>query len=337
MEKHILRYDREFRCEAGGVLPGIDIAYHCSPGGYHGQKVVLIFHALTASSDPEAWWPNLVGPGKFFDTEKYFIFCVNMLGSCYGSTGPSSVNPATGTPWFLDFPRLTVRDVVRAIDIVRCELGIEKIDLMVGSSIGGFQAIEYAVMFPDVALRAVFMATLSRVTPWLTALEETQRMALDADPTFRAAKDLNGGKEGLKCARCIAVLSYRCEDGLNLKQQEPSEDALFPGRACSYMQHQGNKLADRFDAYSYWYLSHEVDSNNVGRGRGGVAKVLGTIRIPVTVISIDTDLIFPPYEMEQMAGMIPGADYHMITSHFGHDGFLLENEQISALLRPLLP
>jgi len=339
MEKHTYRYEDGFRCEAGGFLPGLELAYHCSPGGFHGQKVILIFHALTASSDPEAWWPELVGPGRFFDTGKYFVLCCNMLGSCYGSTGPTSINPSTGRPWLLDFPKVTVRDIVRAIDLVRRHLGIEKIDLMIGSSIGGFQALEYAVMFPEVVGRAVFMATLARVTPWLTAFEETQRMALAADPSFMAAKDKDGGKEALKCARAVALLSYRCEDGLNRKQQEEDEDAMFAGRACSYMQHQGDKLAGRFDAYSYWYLSYAVDSNNVGRGRGGVAKALSGIPFPATVVSIDSDLIFPPYEMEEMAQQIGknGADYHMITSHYGHDGFLLENDQITELVRPLLP
>ena len=336
MELHKIKLKETFPFEAGGSIEGLEIAYHCSEGGYHGQKVVWICHALTANSDPSDWWPSLVGKGRLIDTEKYFVVCVNMLGSCYGSSGPSSVNPLTGEPYYFDFPRVTVRDIVKAINIVRESLGIAKIDFLIGSSIGGFQAIELAISSPDVVENAVFMATLSRVTPWLTGFEESQRMALEADPSFRECASLEGGREGLKCARSIALLSYRCDAGYNVRQFETDDDTVFADRAASYQRYQGKKLADRFDAYSYWYLSYGVDSQNVGRGRGGEEKALSMIKCRTTVIGIDTDVIFPAKDMEVMAGKIPGASYHEISSLFGHDGFLLENEQITELFTPIL-
>ena len=337
MLRHLFTYDRPFEFEGGGTVENLQVAYHTSPCEYKGQKVIWICHALTANSDPEEWWESLVGPGKLFDTEKYFVVCGNMLGSCYGSSGPSSINPKSGKPYFLDFPKVTVRDIVRSLDLVREHIGIERIDLLIGASIGGFQALEYSIMFPEVVRNAVYMATLARVTPWLTAFEESQRMAIEADRSFRECKSLDGGKEGLKCARSIALISYRSEDGYNRKQYEESDDTMFADRAASYQRYQGLKLSDRFDAYSYWYLSYSVDSENIGRGRGGVKNALGMIKAEATVISIDSDLIFPAYEMKEMAENMPACrSYHEITSHYGHDGFLLENDQITEIVRPLL-
>ncbi len=336
MEKHSFEYRGEFEFEAGGSLPSLELVYHCSEGGVRGRKVIWICHALTANSDPSDWWPQLVGPGKLIDTEKYFVICANMLASSYGSSSPASANPATGKPFYFDFPKVTVRDIVRALDIVRRHAGVEAIDLMIGASIGGFQAIEYCVMYPGVVRRAAFIATLARITPWLTAFEESQRLALEADPSFRRCESPEGGKAGLKCARSIALLSYRSEDGYNRKQFEADDDTLFAGRAASYQRHQGDKLTARFDAYSYWYLSYALDSHNTGRGRGGLKAALSSIKARTSVVSIDSDMIFPPYEMEEMAGMIPDADYRMISSHYGHDGFLLEYDQITEILAPIL-
>lgn len=337
MKKFTIKTDDAFAFEAGGRLDSIEIAYHTSEHTYTpGEKVLWICHALTANSDAQDWWPQLVGPGRLFDTDRYFVVCVNMLGSPYGSSSPSSINPETGRPFFFDFPKVTVRDMVKASIIVRKHLGIDTVDLLVGSSIGGFQAIEWAVMEPEVFKRAVFIATASRETPWLGAGVEAQRMALEADYTFRECKDLDGGKEGLKCARAQALITYRSAEGYNRTQFETDEDTLFSGRVASYERYQGEKLAKRFDAYSYWYLAWSLDSHNVGRGRGGVAAALGTIKAVVDVIAVDSDGLFPPAEMEDIAKSIPGSKFHVITSAFGHDGFLLENDQLTEIIKPLL-
>lgn len=328
-----------FEFEAGGSIQGLKVTYHCSekalePGD--SRKVIWICHALTANSDAQDWWPDLVGPGKLFDTDRFFVVCANMLGSAYGSSGPATLNPETQKPYFFDFPKVTVRDIVKANDLVRRHLGIEKIHLMVGGSIGGFQSIEWTIMNPELFEKAVFIACGARVTPWLTAWEESQRLALEADPSFRECKSLKGGEAGLRCARSIALISYRSYEGYNSTQAESDTDCLFADRAGSYQRYQGKKLSDRFDAYSYYYLSDSVNSNNVGRGRGGVGQALKKIQASCTVIGIDSDRLFPVEEQKFLAEHIDGAEYHEITSRFGHDGFLLENEQLTRIIEPLL-
>ena len=340
MIKHKYIHDSTFEFEAGGSIEGLEIAYHTSERQWQEgdtRKVIWICHALTANSNPQEWWPELVGPGKLFDTEKYFVICVNMLGSPYGSSGPSSINPDTGRPYYFDFPLITVRDIVKANDLVRRHLGIETIDLMIGGSIGGFQSLEWAVMEPDVIKTVVGIACSVKCTAWLAAYNESMRMALEADPTFRRCENLQGGQAGLKCARSIALISYRSYQGYNLKQSETDEDFMFAQRAGSYQRYQGQKLADRFDAYSYYYLCASADSNNIGRRRGGVEAALGTIKSECIMIGIDSDRLFPAEEQKHIAAHIPGAVYHEITSEFGHDGFLLENDQLTEIIKPLLP
>ena len=322
-------HEEPFRCEAGGTIDNLRIVYHISMPGGGPSKVIWICHALTANSDPEEWWPEMVGPGRLIDTDRYTVVCANMLCSAYGSSGPAQGR-------FLDFPKVTVRDIVRTEALLRRHLGIGRIDLLIGSSIGGFQALEWTVMEPDVIARAAIMACGPRVTPWLTASNEAQRMAVEADPTFRECRTLKGGAAGLRTARAIALISYRSYQGYNSTQAEPDEDTLFAERAASYERYQGRKLSDRFDAYSYWYLTHSVDSHNIGRGRGGVEAALRSIRARCVIVGIDSDALFPTQEQKFMARNLPGAEYPEITSAFGHDGFLLEYRQLSAVLGPVL-
>lgn len=332
-----LSVEQPFELEAGGVLPRLDLVFHTSAGSPAGRRVVWICHALTANSDVEQWWPQMAGPGKFIDTDKDFVVCVNILGSPYGSSGPASINPKTGKPYLLDFPKITIRDIVRTFSFVRNHLGIGSIDLLIGSSIGGFQALEWAVAEPELIKSAVFMATAPRVSPWLSASAEAQRMALEADPSFRQAADLSGGAAGLRCARAQALISYRSFEGYRLTQSEPDADCLFAGRAASYERHQGDKLVARgFDAYSYLRLCDELDSHNLGRARGGVDAALSGIKAKSLVISITSDGLFPPEEGRQWAACIPGAQFKTIGSEFGHDGFLLETEQICKAISSFL-
>lgn len=321
----------DLRLEAGGTLEDACIVYHTSPA--RKGRVIWICHALTANSDVQDWWPQMVGPGKPVDTEKDFVVCVNIPGSPYGSVGPRSVNPATGKPWLLDFPAITTRDMVTACIHVRKILGIEKIDLLIGSSVGGFQAMEWAVTEPERFSRCLFVATAPRVSPYLGATVEAQRMALEADSTFREGRSPEGGAAGLRCARAQALISYRCFEGYGLTQAEEDPDTLFAGRVASYERYQGEKLVRRdFDAYSYYTLCNAIDSQNVGRGRGGVAAALKRIKARTTVVAIDTDNIFPPLESREWAACIPGATYLEITSKFGHDGFLLETAKLGAII-----
>lgn len=337
LELHRYSHKETFTLESGEELKELELAYHCSPGGYHpGDKVVWLCHGLTANSDAEDWWPGMVGPGLLFDPEKYFIVCVNMLGSCYGSTGPSSVDAELDEPYMLSFPMVTIRDMVRANILVREHLGIEKIDLLVGPSIGGFQAIEWAVTEPDRIGQAVFLATGDRVTPYMTAFNESQRLALLADPSFLEEASLDGGQKGLACARSIALISYRTYDGYNMTQKELDEDCLFADRAGSYQRYQGEKLVRRFDAYTYWTLTKALDSHNIGRGRGGVEAALARISCPCLVICVDSDCLFTPKDCKLIASGIAGCAYREISSAFGHDGFLIESAQLSEILKELL-
>ena len=317
--------------EAGGTLENAHIVYHTS--GVRRGRVIWICHALTANSNPEDWWPQMVGPGKPLDSEKDFIVCVNKLGSPYGSEGPARPRPGSGKPWMLDFPEITIRDIVSALIAVRKHLGIERIDLLVGSSTGGFQALEWAVTEPERFLRCAFLATAPRISPYVGATIEAQRMALEADPTFREARSLQGGAAGLKCARAQALISYRSFEGYALTQAEEDPDTLFAGRVASYERYQGEKIVRRgFDAYSYYTLTRAMDSHNVGRGRGGVRAALGRIQASCRVVSIDSDALFPPSEGREWASWIPDARYFEISSQFGHDGFLLETAKLSAII-----
>jgi len=338
LERHEYHHPEPFEFESGGVLDSMTVIYHTSSRPYRaGEKVVWICHALTGNSNPEDWWPQMVGSGKFIDPDKCYVVCAAMICSPYGACGPFSINPSSGKPWLLDFPKTTVRDIVNSNILVRKHLGIESIDVLIGPSIGGFQAVEWSVMEPYLVRTAVFLATDTRIAPFATAFNESQRMALKADPTFLAAANLKGGSEGLKCARSIALISYRTADGYNMTQQEKDTDTLFADRASSYQRHQGDKLVARdFDAYSYWYLTYALDSHNVGRGRGGEAEALSGIKARTLVVSIPSDVLFPASRGKVYASRIPGAEYRELQSSFGHDGFLIENEPLISILKNFL-
>lgn len=328
-------YNTPFPLERGGELPALRIAYHTyGRMNAAGDNVVWVCHALTANSDVADWWPHTVEEGRFLDPTRYFVVCANILGSHYGTTGPLHVNPATGEPWYGDFPHFTIRDMVAAHRLLARELGIGRIAALVGSSVGGFQAVEWAVEEPERFERLVLIATAAKASPWTIAIDETQRMAIEADATFGERRD-DAGMKGLAAARAIGLLTYRGGEGYNLTQQDREE---FPTvhRASTYQQYQGEKLCRRYNAYSYYAILDAFDTHDVGRGRGGVAAALGGIRARTLVVGITTDMIFTPREMRELHGQIPGSLYREIDSPFGHDGFLVEYEQLDAILAPFM-
>jgi homoserine O-acetyltransferase/O-succinyltransferase len=328
-----LKYNRPFTTENGSVLPGIEIAYHTWGNlDESRENVIWICHALTANSDVESWWPGMVGSGLLFDTDKYFIVCANVLGSCYGTTGPASINPGTGRKWQGDFPDITIRDLVKAHEILRLHLGINKIHSIIGASIGGFQALEYTALHPGLINHLIFIASSAKQSPWAVAFSQSQRLAMLADPSF-VANDPEGGKNGLKAARSIALLSYRNAAAYNSTQAE-SDDELTKGfRAASYQDYQGEKLIKRFDPWSYFCLVNLSDTHNIGRGRNGAIKALEGIVSKTLSIGITSDILFPAEEQKFVALHIPGAEYTEIESAYGHDGFLIENDQITNVVR----
>lgn len=332
MIREVFKYRDGFIFESGERLEELDIVYHHTGNRTPGREVIWICHALTANSNPEEWWDGLVGPGKLFDTQKYYIICANMIGSCYGSSGPSTLSPS-GEPYLLSFPQVTVRDIVKAHNLLREELRIENIDLIAGGSIGGFQALEWSIMFPGIIRNLLVIACNARVSAWGTAFNESQRMALFADSTFAEAKNIKGGERGLRGARSIALISYRSYKGYYLTQSEKDEDALFAEMACSYQQYQGKKLSDRFDAYSYYTLTRSVDSHNCGRGRGGVEKALDKIMANTVVVGIDSDNLFPVEEQKLLHKYIKNSKLELLESEWGHDGFLLEWEQTQKIVK----
>ena len=326
----------EFPLESGGSLKDITIAYHTyGTLSARADNGVWVCHALTANSDVADWWPGTVAPGRFLDPERYFIVCANILGSCYGSTGPLSVNPDTGEPYYRTFPRLTMRDVVAAHRILADALGIGRIHAIIGSSVGGFQAVEWAVAEPERFGRVALIATDAKASPWTIAIDETQRMAILADPSFALDRP-DGGAAGLAAARAIGLLTYRGGSGYNITQQDATDDYTVPHRACTYQRYQGSKLVGRFDAYSYMAILDTFDTHNVGRGRGTLRDALARITAPTLVVGLGTDIIFTPGEMQTLASMIPGAEYRQIESPFGHDGFLVEADRLNEILHPFI-
>lgn len=322
-----------FRLESGEYLPEIDIAYH-TYGTLNAKKdnVIWVCHALTANSDVEDWWPHTVEKGCFLDPDKWFVVCANILGSCYGSTGPLSINPATGEPYYTDFPHLTMRDLVKAHILLADVLGLKGMHTLVGCSVGGFQAIEWAVMEPDRFQRLILLATSPKASPWTIAIDETQRMAILSDPTY-GDRTPQGGMKGLATARAIGLLTYRGPWGYDQTQQDPPSDEIpKTHRACTYQQHQGEKLCRRFDAYSYMSILDTFDTHNIGRRRGGVEKAIARIKARTIVIGITTDIVFPPDDMRKVADMIPGAEYFELESVFGHDGFLVEHKKLNDII-----
>ena len=337
MEPSYYVSDAPFPLERGGALPGLTIAYH-TYGRLNaaGDNVVWVCHALTANSEVADWWPHTVEAGRFLDPARHFIVCANILGSHYGTTGPLTVNPATGEPWYGTFPKLTMRDVVRAHRLLADYLCIRHVRLLVGSSVGGFQAVEWAVAEPGFFSRVALIATAAKASPWQIAIDQTQRMAIEADATFGERRP-DAGMKGMAAARAIGLLTYRGPEGYNLTQQERDAEPRYEGfRACTYQVYQGEKLCRRFDAYSYCTILDTFDTHDVGRGRGGVAAALQRITARTIVVGITTDLIFTPQEMRTLHAQIPGSLYREIASPFGHDGFLVEHDQLNALLLPFV-
>jgi homoserine O-acetyltransferase len=319
--------------ESGAILPQIDICYHTwGRLNNAADNVIWVCHAFTANSDAEDWWPGMIGPGCLWDPAEYYIVCANILGSCYGTTGPLSNNPTTGEPWYLDFPSITVRDLVRLHELLRVHLGIKGIHTVVGGSVGAQQAMEWAIINPDLFRHLIIIAANARYLPWGVAFNEAQRMALTADPTFRM-RSASAGENGLKAARSIAMLSYRNHTIYNNTQADEDLSATDNFRASSYLQYQGEKLVRRFHAHSYYILTKLLDTHNVGRGRGTVERALSLISARTLVIGIPSDILFPTEEQKFMAQHIPQSCYRELECLHGHDGFLVEIKPLTGLIR----
>jgi homoserine O-acetyltransferase len=332
VKHHIFKYNQPFQLESGEILPELVIQYSTS-GDYEANKenVLWVCHALTANSDVESWWPGVVGESCFFDPKDYFIICANIISSCYGSSGPTEVNPLTNQPYYLSFPEVTIRDMVRAHELLREYLKIQQIKILIGGSLGGQQAMEWAIIQPTIFEKLVLLSTNAYHSAWGIAFNETQRMTIALDATWKN-NSLDAGRDGLKAARAIAMLSYRSYETYVETQTEDDFDKIGDYKAVSYQHYQGEKLVKRFNCHSYYYLSKAMDSHHVARNRGSVDKALSLIKAQTLVIGISSDILFPPHEQRFLADSIPGARYEEIESLYGHDGFLVEALKINHVL-----
>ncbi|HLT71419.1 MAG TPA: homoserine O-acetyltransferase [Cyclobacteriaceae bacterium] len=332
-EDSTFHFNQPFPLEAGGSLNGFQLRYS-TLGKISPQRdnVIWVCHALTGSSDFTSWWGELFREGSAFDPRNYFIVCANILGGCYGSTGPLSPDPATGKPFYHTFPTLTNRDVVRAFDLLRTHLKIEQVHTLIGGSLGGQQVLEWAIERPGIFKHIIPIACNAWHSPWGIAFNEAQRLAIEADPTWKE-NEHRAGSEGLKAARAIGMISYRHYEIFAQTQAEKSTEKHDDFRAASYQRYQGQKLADRFNAFTYWILTKIMDSHNVGRGRTSVAEALSQINARTLVLGIHSDLLFPVSEQQYLANNIRNAEVEFMQSSYGHDGFLVEFEQLNKILK----
>jgi homoserine O-acetyltransferase/O-succinyltransferase len=328
-----LEVDKSIILENGLILQSPTIAYHTYGTLNEGKSnVVWVCHALTANSDVFDWWRGLFGEDDLFNPKGHFIVCANILGSHYGTTGPLSVKPDSGQPYYHDFPEVTIRDMVALHIELANHLKVKTIELLIGGSMGGHQALEWAIIEPDRIKNLCAIATSAIISPWAAALNASQRMAIEVDPTWPNSSD-NAGIEGMKVARSMALLSYRNYGTYNNSQQQDSKDDTYQTKAASYQAYQGLKLSKRFNAFSYWHIAKAMDSQNVGRKRGSVESALSVISARTLVISIEGDLLFPYQDQKLISDNIIGAEIINVKSQYGHDGFLLETKQIGDALR----
>ncbi len=347
--------------ERGGELPSVRVAYETF-GTLNADRsnAILVVHALTGDShligNPGAghptagWWSGIVGPGKALDTDTWCVIAPNMLGGCQGTTGPASHAP-DGREWGSRFPFVTIRDQVEAQVALSNELGIERWAAVIGGSMGGMQSLEWAVGHPERLERVAVLAAPALSSADQIALNSVQLEAIRMDPMYAAgdyydSADGEGPHRGLALARRMALLNYRSPTELNDRFARSAQSGLSPlgggGRYAveSYLDFHGNKFTRRFDANSYLTLVEAMSSHDVGRGRGGIAQALAQVTARALILGIDSDRLFPVPDQEHLARLIPtNIDNDVplvISSPFGHDGFLIEDELVGAQLTRLL-
>ena len=339
-----------FITEHGTILHQVDLTYETwGQLNDDGDNALLIIHALTGDShaashrddDQPGWWESLIGPGKAIDTSRFFVICPNNLGSCYGSTGPESIDPATGQPYRLSFPMLTVRDLVSAQARLLDRLGIRSLQGVIGGSLGGMQVLEWAAMYPDRVEKAIPVAASGRFSAQGIAFNEIQRRVIMLDPAWNEGNYLpeRAPSAGLAIARMVGVITYQ-SDELMAARFGRNPDARYTNWPAflqrydveGYLNYQGDKLARRFDPNSYLYLTRAMDSHDLGRDRGSYESGLCRITAPTLMIGIRSDILFPAYLVREVSDRLHdiGRDgrYIELDSPNGHDAFLNDTARL---------
>ena len=324
-----------FVLESGETLERLDIAYQTwGDPANAAEHTILVCHALTGSADVDAWWPGIIGSDGAFDPAADFIVCANIPGSCYGSSGPLSFDPATGERYRAGFPRLTVRDMVRAEKLLLDHLGVRELELVTGPSLGGMQALEWAALYPDCVHGIAPIGCGVGHSAWCIGSSEAQRAAIAADPNWKGGwyDDDAPPAAGLAAARMMAVCGYRSWDSFELRFGRERRDAeTF--EVQSYLRHQGEKINDRFDANCYVALTLAMHSHDLAAGRADIDSVLAGITQRALVVSVSSDGLYPPAEQQRLADGLPNARYAVLETVHGHDGFLIETGALAALIR----
>lgn len=332
MAKPIIhKFTTSYTTEKGVEIQNPKIAYR-SWGNLNTNKdnVVFICHALTGNADADDWFGGLIGKDKTINPDKYFIICPNILGSCYGSTGPTSINPETKKAWQADFPEITIRDIVRFNQKLLDELDISGIELVVGGSLGGMTALEFTIMDSRIKSSALFAMGKAH-SPWAIGISEAQRMAIYADENWKDgfySEDLLP-KKGLAAARAMAMITYRTpiNYGQKFGREVHPEKNIY--QVESYLNYQGQKLVDRFDANSYVTLSKAMDTHDVSRDRGSFEEVLAKVKQPVLVVGFNSDKLYPINEQQELSELLPNSQFAQLDSLYGHDAFLIEFDQLN--------
>ena len=363
---------KRFELESGNHLSSVQVAYQTyGTLNSDGTNAILMCHALTGNahaagvldeeefdinSNPDllnkyssinkgkpGWWDNLIGDDKLFDTKKYFVISSNILGSCYGTTGPVSIKNIFNRNFGMDFPAVTVRDMVRLQKELIDHLNVKKLVTVVGGSLGGMQVLEWAIMYPEFLNSIIPIATSAQHSPWAISLNETSRHAIKNDPKWMSGNYKSQPYNGLALARKIAMISYRSMESFEQKfsreRKDESSSKLDSENIFqieSYLNHHGDKINQRFDANTYIYLSHAMDLHDVALNRGSLEEVMGNISVPALSVGISSDILYPPDEQKRISSLIPNAEYSEIDSIHGHDGFLIEFDQMTSILGEFL-
>jgi len=317
--------------ESGFEFPALDIAWN-SWGTLNEKKdnVILICHALTGSSNAKDWLYGLFESDGFIDLDRHFVLCINNLGSCYGSTGPTSVSPLTDKPYQADFPKITIRDIVKHQQLLLDHLGIKGIELAIGGSMGGMVALEFGLM--DSRIQSLALLAMGKFhTPWAIGISHAQRKAICADEHWQDGfyDPKIPPQKGLSAARALAMITYRSPHNYEHKFRRDFNSTKDQFEVESYLDYQGEKLCSRFDANSYVTLTKAMDTHDVSRNRGSFIEVLGSLTIPCLILGIDSDILYPIAEQKELAELISNCEFKEIQSNYGHDAFLIEFDQIN--------